>query len=230
MADLKRKTGDNRFTADTMTTAEKDSAVKKINERYTDICREFGPNSTQAKEYYNAMVLTFGEENMHTAATRQSKATKRKKQTAGSMGIKLINRDKKMLEKTDSGNIRALLEHHTAGQIKETARREAEEESRLTGRDVTLDDVLAAMDYVDEYLSENAEQDSDDGPFATYWKTVGKGQPRPSYMTLADIIQSKEEQERLRAYGFDDEADLIEDALTRRLEAQQRDLQGDYFG
>lgn len=230
MADLKRKTGDNRFTADNMTTAEKDSAVKKINERYTDICREFGPNSTQAREYYNAMVLTFGEENMHTAATRKSKATKRKTQTAGSMGIKLINRDKKMLEKIDSGNIQALLEHHTAGQIKETARREAEEESKITGRNVTPDDILAAMDYVDEYLAENAEQDSEDGPFATYWKAVGNGQPRPSYMTLADIIASKEEQERLRSAGSDGEADYIEDQLIRRLEAQQRDLQGDYFG
>jgi hypothetical protein len=100
----------------------------------------------------------------------------------------------------------------------------------MTGRDITLDDVLAAMDYVDEYLAENAEQDSEDGPFATYWKAVGKGQPRPSYMTLADIIRSKEEQEVLRASGNDREADFIEDTLTKRLESQQKDLQEGYFG
>ena len=222
----------NRFTSDNMTTQEKDSAVKKINERYTDICREFGKDSIQARDYLNAMRLTFGEENMHTAASRKPKegTKKRKKQTAASMEIKQINRDKKMLEKVDGGNIQALLEHHTAGQIKESARREAEQESEATGRDVTLDDVLAAMDYVDEYLAENAEQDSEDGPFATYWKAVGKGQPRPSYMTLADIIQSKEEQEKLRTSGNDREANIIEDNLIRRLEAQQRDLQEGYFG
>ena len=221
----------NRFTSDNMTIQEKDSAVKKINERYTDICREFGKDSIQARDYLNAMRLTFGEENMHTAASRKPKegTKKRKKQTAASMEIKQINRDKKMLEKVDGGNIQALLEHHTAGQIKESARREAEQESEATGRDVTLDDVLAAMDYVDEYLAENAEQDSEDGPFATYWKAVGKGQPRPSYMTLADIIQSKEEQEKLRTSGNDREANIIEDNLIRRLEAQQRDLQEGYF-
>lgn len=222
----------NRFTSDNMTLQEKDSAVKKINERYTDICREFGKDSIQARDYLNAMRLTFGEENMHTAASRKPKegTKKRKKQTAASMEIKQINRDKKMLEKVDGGNIQALLEHHTAGQIKESARREAEQESEATGRDVTLDDVLAAMDYVDEYLAENAEQDSEDGPFATYWKAVGKGQPRPSYMTLADIIQSKEEQEKLRSSGNDREADIIEDKLTKRLESQQKDLQEGYFG
>lgn len=221
----------NRFTSDNMTLQEKDSAVKKINERYTDICREFGKDSIQARDYLNAMRLTFGEENMHTAASRKPKkgSKKRKKQTAASMEIKQINRDKKMLEKVDGGNIQALLEHHTAGQIKESARREAKEESEATGRDVTLDDVLAAMDYVDEYLSENAEQDSEDGPFATYWKAVGKGQPRPSYMTLADIIRSKEEQEMLRTSGNDREADIIEDKLTKRLESQQKDLQEGYF-
>ena len=222
----------NRFTSDNMTLQEKDSAVKKINERYTDICREFGKDSIQARDYLNAMRLTFGEENMHTAASRKPKegTKKRKKQTAASMEIKQINRDKKMLEKVDGGNIRALLEHHTAGQIKESARREAEQESEATGRDVTLDDVLAAMDYVDEYLSENAEQDSEDGPFATYWKTVGKGQPRPSYMTLADIIKSKEDAQQLRDFGDNRTADDIEDALTRRLESQQKDLQEGYFG
>ena len=221
----------NRFTSDNMTPQEKDSAVKKINERYTDICREFGKDSIQARDYLNAMRLTFGEENMHTASSRKPKegTKKRKKQTAASMEIKQINRDKKMLEKVNGGNIQALLEHHTAGQIKESARREAKEESEATGRDVTLDDVLAAMDYVDEYLSENAEQDSEDGPFATYWKAVGKGQPRPSYMTLADIIQSKEEQERLRSSGNDREADIIEDKLTKRLESQQKDLKEGYF-
>lgn len=222
----------NRFTSDNMTPQEKDSAVKKINERYTDICREFGKDSIQARDYLNAMRLTFGEENMHTAASRKPKegTKKRKKQTAASMEIKQINRDKKMLEKVDGGNIQALLEHHTAGQIKESARREAEQESEATGRDVTLDDVLAAMDYVDEYLAENAEQDSEDGPFATYWKAVGKGQPRPSYMTLADIIKSKEDAQQLRDFGDNRTADDIEDALTRRLESQQKDLQEGYFG
>lgn len=221
----------NRFTSNNMTLQEKDSAVKKINERYTEICREFGKDSIQARDYLNAMRLTFGEENMHTAASRKSKkgTKKRKKQTAASMEIKQINRDRKMLEKVDGGNIQALLEHHTAGQIKESARREAKEESEATGRYVTLDDVLAAMDYVDEYLSENAEQDSEDGPFATYWKAVGKGQPRPSYMTLADIIRSKEEQEMLRSSGNDREADIIEDNLAKRLASQQKDLQEGYF-
>ena len=63
----------NRFTSDNMTLQEKDSAVKKINERYTDICREFGKDSIQARDYLNAMRLTFGEENMHTAASRKPK-------------------------------------------------------------------------------------------------------------------------------------------------------------
>ena len=64
----------NRYQIDNMTPQQKDSAVKKINERYTDICRTFGPNSNTAQEYFNAMVLAFGAENMHTAATRESKA------------------------------------------------------------------------------------------------------------------------------------------------------------
>lgn len=215
-----------------MTPQEKDSAVKKINERYTDICREFGKDSIQARDYLNAMRLTFGEENMHTAASRKPKegTKKRKKQTAASMEIKQINRDKKMLEKVDGGNIQALLEHHTAGQIKESARREAKEESEITGRNITLDDILEAMDFVDEYLQDNNEQDSEDGPFATYWKRVGKGQPRPSYTVLADIIHSKERAEDLRNEGRDKAAEQVEDEMYGRIDSHKKDLQEGYFG
>lgn len=198
----KKRNYKNRYELDNMTVQQKDTAVKKINERYTDICRVFGPNSNTAQEYFNAMVLAFGAENMHTAAQRESKAKKRKTQTAGSMGIKLINRDKEMLKDIPSGNIQALLDRHTAGQIMKTVQREAKEESAETGGYVGEDDILSAMDQVNDFIVDHPDSDW----YENYWNAVGgkgQGNPRPTYMTLSEMIFLYKQEKEREAAGDD---------------------------
>lgn len=206
----------NRYQLDTMTPEQKDKAVKKINERYTDICRSFGPNSATAQEYFNAMVLAFGPENMHTAQARQSKAKKRKEQTAGSMKIKLIDRDKKMLEKIHSGDIQALLDRHTAGQIKKTVKQEAKQETEEIGRPVSEQEILDAMEDVNDFQLEHPDSDW----YNNYWTAVGgkgQGNKRPSYMTLKEMIDLYKKQEELEDAGASD-PESVWNPFTRRLQ------------
>lgn len=204
----------NRYMLDNMTLQQKDSAVKKINERYTDICRTFGPTSSTANEYLNAMILTFGAENLHTAAARKSKATKRKTQSAGSMGIKQINRDKDMLKDIPSGDIQALLDRHTAGQIMKTVKEEAKQETEEAGYNVSEDDILTAMEYVNDFTEVYKDSDW----YKIYWDSVGGkgvGNARPSYMTLTEMILIFKKEQSLRKANLDDAAEHVGDDFRR---------------
>lgn len=209
-----------------MTDQEKDSAIKKINERYTDICRTFGPNSGIAKDYRNAMELAFGEENLHKAKGRKSSASKRK-ESAADMGIDLAARNKDTIQNTSDEALNALLSKHTAGQIKKAAKEEARQESEETGRDVSLDEVLAAMDYIYEI----EEDDPDEMYYAiqTYWSAVGAGNPRPSYITLRDIIENNRASDQAAANGDTDKARELQSSLYKRLEESRRNVLEVYF-
>lgn len=209
-----------------MTDQEKDSAIKKINERYTDICRTFGPNSGIAKDYRNAMELAFGEENLHKAKGRKSSASKRK-ESAADMGIDLAARNKDTIQNTSDEALSALLSKHTAGQIKKAAKEEAKQESEETGRYVSLDDVLEAMDFIYEV----EEDDPDEMYYAiqTYWNAVGAGSPRPSYTTLKDIIENNRAADRAAAAGDTDKASDLHFEMLKKLEKSRSNVQEVYF-
>lgn len=201
-----------------MNLQEKDSAVKKINERYTDIARKFGKDSGIAKDYLHSIELVFGKENLHTAKKREAKtAKKRKTETAGSMGLALITRNKSILENISDFDIDSLLRHHTAGEIMRDAKQEAKEESRISGQTVTVDDVLEAMDFINELESDDSKELYE--AFRLYWDTVGAGNPRPSYMLLKDIIESKRDSQAAYDTGDNEGAQNIENKLFKRIES-----------
>ena len=209
-----------------MTEQEKDSAIKKINERYTDICRNFGPNSGVAKDYRNAMELTFGEDNLHRAKGRKSSAPK-KKESAADMGIDLASRDKNVLKTLDDDKLEALLSKHTAGEIRKAAKEEARQESQATGRDVSVDEVLEAMDYV--YDVEENDPDEIYYAIQTYWNAVGAGNPRPSYVTLRDIIENNRKVDEAYANGDVNQAQDLVGAMHRHLKENATNISEVYF-
>ena len=210
-----------------MTDQEKDSAIKKINERYTDICRQFGKNSGIAKDYRNAMELTFGEDNLHRASGRKSSGTKRR-ESAADMGIDVVSRNKEVLRNTSEESLKALLSKHTAGEVKKAAKEEAKREQEETGEKVSYQDVLEAMDYVYEV----EEDDPDEMYYAIeeYWNSVGRGNPKPSYTTLRDIIKAHRAEDKALSNGNQQKADNIRTKMLKKLEKLRQDTQEVYFG
>lgn len=209
-----------------MTDQEKDSAIKKINERYTEICRQFGKNSGVARDYRNTMELAFGEDNLHRASGRRSTGSKRR-ESASDMGIDLVSRSKDVIKNTSDESINALLSKHTAGDIKKAAKEEAKQESVQTGDDISYMDVLEAMDFVYEV----EEDDPDEMYYAIeeYWNTVGAGSPRPMYTTLRDIIKAHRAEDRARLKGNNEKADKIRSKMLGKLDKLSQNAQEVYF-
>ena len=172
-----------------MTEVEKRSAIKRLNERLTDMARTFGPRSPLFKEYLNKIKTVVGPDNMHTPPKQEPRPGK--KATAGELGIPLITRSKDTYATLDEDSIEALLSHHTAGRIKKEIREEAKRTSRETGETVTPQDVLDAWEEVYDVINEHYSTFYD--AVKMYWDVAGKGNPRPSYMTLDDIIDAQAE-------------------------------------
>ena len=174
--------------------ARRDSAVKKINERYIQICREFGPQSGIANDYKNAMELVSGSENLQIIASTTTKKPPKNNPDyiTGEIKVAQIKRSKKALEKIKQDELNALLHKHTAGQIKKAAQEEAKTETKERGVDVSMSDVINDMDAVYDYLDEHGYDSKDSEKthklFDFYWDSVGFGAPRPSYTDLKRII------------------------------------------
>lgn len=209
-----------------MTEQQKDSAIKKINERYTDICRQFGKDSGIARDYRNSMELAVGEENLHKAAARSSSGSKRR-ESAADMGIDLISRNKSVLASVSDDDLNALLSKHTAGDIKKAAKEEAKREEEETGDRISYKDVLEAMDFVYEV----EEDDPDEMYYAIeeYWNTVGAGNPKPTYTTLCDIIKAHRAEDKARDNGNQEKADKIRGKMLKKLDKLSRTAQEVYF-
>lgn len=181
-----------------MTEQEKRSAIKKLNERYTEMARQFGPDSAITKDFEKALTAVFGPDAMHKAqkpkvklqtkkASKTSakltgrvkakdakdiKVPKQKKLTAADMGLSLISRSHEVLEKVNEKELDALLRKQTSGQIKRDLEREAKYESDMLGRPIDTRDVLAAMDYIYELEDDNPEYYE---AIKFYWDEIAPG-------------------------------------------------------
>lgn len=216
-----------------MTDEEKRSAIKKLNERYTDIARAFGPQSAITKEYETALRTVFGSDALHPAKTssvnlrgrtkaKKAKDIKVKKQTAASMGLSLVSRDRKTLDRVNDKELEAMLRKQTAGQIKRDVKEEARKESEESGVDVTPEDVLEAMDYVYEIMADDNPEFYEACKF--YWENIGgKGQQRPSYTLLQDIMEGIKKADSVYQSGQKEEAHEIEAQLREKVKLRKID-------
>ena len=220
-----------------MTQAQKDSAIKRINERYIQICREFGSDSGVAKDYYHTMELVAGSENMRIIASTTSKKGPKDnpRYETGEIKVHQIVRNKKALDSMDPEEIQALLNKHTAGQIKKAAKEEAKRQREDTGDDsIDYNDVLEDMDYVydfmDEYGYDSKESETLKAVLDMYWESAGPLAPRPSYSELRMLIQGKKQMMDLEDIGDTEYAKNIEDKLRKRIEADKgRDINDRVF-
>lgn len=210
-----------------MSQAQKDSAIKRINERYIQICREFGADSGVAKDYYHTMELVAGSENMRIIASTTTKKGPKDnpRYETGELKIHQIVRNKKALDSMDPEDIQALLNKHTAGQIKKAAKEEAKRQREETGDDsIDYNDVLEDMDYVYDYLDEygydSKENDTLKAVLDMYWESAGPLAPRPTYSQLRMLIQGKKQMMDLEDMGDTEYAKNIEDKLRKRIEAE----------
>lgn len=218
-----------------MTDAQKDSAIKKINERYVQICREFGPRSGIANDYRNAMELAVGSENLQIVASTTSKKAPKNNPDYITDEIKIvqIKRSKKALEGIAEDDINALLNKHTAGGIKKTAREEAKRQSKEYGFNVSMRNVIEDMDDVYDFLEEYGYDSKDSittkAVFDAYWDRVGRGGPRPTYTELKLLIKGLHNTEETVVNGQIMESKpvvIVDEKLHKRLTSKKRDLWG----
>ena len=193
----------------------KASVIKRLNERQAEIRRQFGEDSSIYRDYHNTLLVTFGPENINESGN--------------------VKRGPATYDILTDSVMSALLRHQTAGQIKAAARREAKEQSELTGETITMEDVIAARESVDEIIEEKPDDFYEAVTF--YWDSVGgKGHPRPTYTQIDDIYQTQETIRR----GMDDNPFITKadtrytmDKLRKRLkatdEARQAGMLASYF-
>lgn len=196
-----------------MTRQEKVSAIKRLNERLTDMARTFGTDSPIYKEYLNSIKLAVGPDNMHTSPRTEPKPGK--KLTAANMGVPVITRGPETYDALTDDKIDALLSHHTAGEVKREIREEAKRESEETGEDVTYEDVLETWSNVYDTINEAPDEFYD--AVSLYWYYAGKGSPKPSYMTLNDIIQSQDAMDYEYQFGDREKAYQMRSQLIGRV-------------
>lgn len=190
--------------------ARKVSAIKRINERLAAIGREFGKDSSFYQRFKNAITLSIPEE----ART----------------GSGSISRSEKTLDKISNSTLDDLESFHTVGEIKKTAREQIAQDKGVKPSQVTqaeVKDYIDIMDEVNAYLEKITKEDSDF--YRTYWNHAGVGAPRPSYTILKQMIDIREDAADLRLQGKEEEAQYIEDKLTKRIEAENEDNLGRLF-
>lgn len=100
-----------------MTTAQKQSAINRFNDRLHQIGKAFGKDSYQYTQYQRKLELLVGSKNM----TKSGRA----------------GRGKKVVDNLSDEDIRAMDQQSTAGQIKQRIREDIAEEEGITPVDVT---------------------------------------------------------------------------------------------
>lgn len=127
-----------------MTTAEKQSAINRFNDRLYQIGVQFGKDSYQYQQYQSKLEMLVGPENM-TSSGR-------------------AGRGKSVVDNLSDEDIKAMDQQSTAGEIKKRIREDLAEEEGISTKDVTpemirkraqeIGDVRARMDEIGSALSD----------------------------------------------------------------------------
>lgn len=179
------------------------SKIKRINERLAEMERQFGKNSGIVEDYKNAIELSIPDPALNPNGR--------------------ISRGKHTLKLIDPEALDELLKKQTAGQIKKAAKEEAKRESKATGDLVTIDDVLAAMDYVYDVMNDDPDEFYE--AITEYWQHMGRGSERPSYTTLQTIIEANRREYDTKNSAAVAEAQNVKDKLFKRLQSESNIMQ-----
>lgn len=196
-----------------MTNTEKASAIKRLNERLTDMARTFGVDSSIYKEYLNSIRLTVGADNMHIPAKTPPKPGK--KLTAANMGVPLITRGKDTYSALDDEKIEALLSHHTAGEVKREIKEEARRESEESGEVITPEEMLQTWENVYDTINEAPDEFYD--AVTMYWYYAGRGASKPTYQLINDIIEGQDKADYEYEFGNRETAYNIRSGIRQRI-------------
>lgn len=196
----------------------KASVIKRLNERQAEIRRQFGEDSQSYRDYHNALLVVVGPENINESGN--------------------IKRSSSVYSILTDEVMSALLRHQTAGQIKASARREAREESALSGEHITMEDIISVRDKMDKIIRDEPKEVFYE-VVKFYWESVGgEGHTRPSYTQMNDIYQFQKAQnggddDDNPFIGSDVDLDNVEDKLRKRLkatdEARKSGMLASYF-
>lgn len=127
-----------------MTTAQKQSAINRFNDRLNQIGKQFGKDSYQYQQYQSKLEMLVGPENM----TKSGRA----------------GRGKSVVDNLSDDDIMAMDKQSTAGEINKRIREDIAEEEGISPKDVTkemiqqrakeIGDVRERMDEIGSALSD----------------------------------------------------------------------------
>lgn len=214
-----------------------DKLIKRLNERYTQIARDFGVNSAITRYFKTKLEAVFGVDNMHlsTKLTKAGNPKRRKgkprQPSAADLGLRLVDRNA-TTRNVSQEDLDALLSLRTSGEIKKTvkeqAKRESEYSQAMGGGPVSYEDVLSAMDYIYKL-----DQDDDNDlyeAYKMYWESVG-GHKRPDYIIIADLAKAIKDQNNAIDSKNMDEVTRLDQYMHERLNAYNKFNAGtDLFG
>lgn len=178
--------------------------IKRINQRLVDIGKQLGKDSQYYQRFKNAILLSIPDD----ART----------------GSDTISRSEKTLDEIPNTVLADLLKFHTVGEVRKTAREQLAQDKGVKPSKISkaeLNDYIDLMDEVNKGLSKISKDDSKF--YETYWHNAGPGAKRPSYRTLKDMLDTREAAAEYRAAGNEEEAQYIEDKLTKRIEAESEE-------
>ena len=181
-----------------MTHEQKVSAIKRINERRAQMRRDFGEDSSLYRQYDNAIQLSIPDAALLPSGN--------------------ISHGSKAVDMIPDSTLEVLLRKETAGDIKKRAKEEAKRESEETGERVSWRDIIEAQEVVYEVMENDYSEFYE--AVKVYWGQVGKGQPKPTYTTIKEIINSKNAVQNEITAGNYSAAANIEDKLKKRLDSQ----------
>ena len=184
--------------------ARKVSAIKRINQRLTDIGKQLGKDTQYYQRFKNAILLSIPEE----ART----------------GSDTISRSEKTLDKIPNTVLADLLKFHTVGEIRKTAREQLAQDKGVKPSKISKTEVSDYIDLMDEVNKGLSKISKDDSKFYDiYWHNAGPGAKRPSYRTLKDMLDAREEAAEFRAAGNEEGAQYVENKLVKRIEAESEE-------
>jgi len=110
-----------------MTTAQKQSAINRYNDRLVQIGKAFGVNSYQYNQYLSKLEMLVGIENINTKVDKDT----------GEVLSNRAKRGKSVVDAISDEDIKAMDQQSTAGEIKRRIREDLAEEEGISTKDVT---------------------------------------------------------------------------------------------
>lgn len=151
-----------------MTTAQKQSAINRFNDRLHQIGKAFGKDSYQYTQYQRKLELLVGSKNM----TKSGRA----------------GRGKKVVENISDDDIKAMDQQSTAGQIKQRIREDIAEEEGISSEAVSssmikqrareIGETRAMMDEIGSALSDALAK----------WRDAHKQQGKLTYAQINEAL------------------------------------------